>query len=111
MSPTVVARAGCSPSGDAILAGVARCCQMDAGIAQGIKFPRSPLERCGLTTSTPSANGSSCCDPNGEQRCLVAMGSDLEAPSRNPTDDSFEVVASQLAALIAMFPNGVFLSS
>ena len=45
---------------------------------------------------------------SGGQHCL-ATDSDLEAFNRNPTDDSFVVLASQLATL-TKYLNEVFLS-
>ena len=50
-----------------------------------------------------------CCNESGGQHCLASMDSDLEAFSRNPTDDSFVVLAFQLATL-TKYLNEVFLS-
>ena len=50
-----------------------------------------------------------CANRLGGQRCLASMDSDLEAFSRNPTDDSFAALASQLAAF-TKYLNEVFLS-
>ena len=36
---------------------------------------------------------------SGGQHCLASMGSDLEAFSRNPTDDCFVVLVFQVATL------------
>ena len=46
---------------------------------------------------------------SGKKHCLSSMDSGLEAFSRNPADDSFAVLASQLAAF-TNYLNGVFLS-
>jgi hypothetical protein len=43
------------------------------------------------------------------KHCLASMDSDLEAFSRNPADDSFVVLASQLATF-TKYLNEVFLS-
>ena len=43
------------------------------------------------------------------KHCLASMDSDLEAFSRNPTDGSFAVLASQLATF-TKYLNEVFLS-
>ena len=43
------------------------------------------------------------------QQCLASMDSDLEAFSRNPTDDSFAVIPFQVAAF-TKYLNEVFLS-
>ena len=51
----------------------------------------------------------SCQVQRGGQHCLVSQDSDLEAFSRNPTDDSFAVLAFQLAAF-TKYLNEVFLS-
>ena len=51
----------------------------------------------------------SCGNGSGGQRCLASMDSDLEAFSRNPTDGSFAVLASQLATF-TKYLNEVFLS-
>jgi hypothetical protein len=45
----------------------------------------------------------------GEQHCLASMDSDLEAFSRNPTDDSFVALTSQLTTF-TKYLNEVFLS-
>lgn len=45
----------------------------------------------------------------GGQHCLASMDSDLEAFSRNPTDDSFAALASQLTTF-TKYLNEVFLS-
>ena len=45
----------------------------------------------------------------GGQHCLASMDSDLEAFSRNPTDDSFVALASQLTTF-TKYLNEVFLS-
>ena len=50
-----------------------------------------------------------CTIRSGGQHCLASMDSDLEAFSRNPADDSFAVLAFQLAAF-TKYLNEVFLS-
>ena len=40
---------------------------------------------------------------------MASMDSDIEAFSSNPTDDSFAILASQLATF-TKYPNEVFLS-
>jgi hypothetical protein len=45
----------------------------------------------------------------GGQHCLASMDSDLAAFSRNPTDDSFAALASQLTTF-TKYLNEVFLS-
>ena len=50
-----------------------------------------------------------CAKGNGGKRRLASMDSDLEAFSRNPTDGSFAVLTSQLAAF-TKYLNEVFLS-
>ena len=46
---------------------------------------------------------------SGGKHCLASMDSDLEAFSRNPTDDSFAALAFQLATF-TKYLNEVFLS-